>query len=127
MRVLIQTQGLNLSQEDQNHIRQRLRQGLSRFGEKAIGVTLYLRDINGPRGGHDKDCQLVIDLEDSTAVVRDRGIQIRALVDRALHRAVHTIGKQIERIRDKPLRAPQLGKGRGRPSLRHIDALHDGA
>ncbi|RTL29172.1 MAG: hypothetical protein EKK47_14130 [Burkholderiales bacterium] len=73
MRVLIQTQGLNLSREDQNHIRQRLRQTLSRFGEKAIGVTLYLRDTKGPRGSEDTDCQLVVDLEDTTAVVRDRG------------------------------------------------------
>ncbi len=127
MRVLIQTQGLNLSREDQNHIRQRLRQTLSRFGEKAIGVTLYLRDTKGPRGSEDTDCQLVVDLEDTTAVVRDRGHQVRALVDRALHRAVHTIGKQLGRIRDKSVRAPQFGKGRGRPSLRDLDALPDGA
>lgn len=112
MRVFIQTQGLNLSREDSEHIRQRLRQLLGRFGDKAIGASVHLKDINGPRGGNDKDCQLVIELEDTTAVVHDRGSQIRALVDRALHRAAHTISKQIERIRERPLRAPQMGKGR---------------
>lgn len=112
MRVFIQTQGLILSREDSEHIRQRLRQLLGRFGDKAIGASLHLKDINGPRGGEDKDCQLVIELEDTTTVVRDRGHQIRAMVDRALHRASHALSKQVERIRERPLRAPHLGKGR---------------
>ncbi len=131
MRVFIQTQGLILSREEQDHIRQRLHQALSRFGQKAIGATLHLRDINGPRGGEDKDCHLVIDLEDTTTVVRDRGHTVRALVDRALHRAVHTISKQIDRIRDRPLRAPHLGKGRtpgrNRRMARALSAIPDGA
>ena len=131
MRVFIQTQGLILSREGQDHIRQRLHQALSRFGQKAIGATLHLRDINGPRGGEDKDCHLVIDLEDTTTVVRDRGHTVRALVDRALHRAVHTISKQIDRIRDRPLRAPHLGKGRtpgrNRRMARALSAIPDGA
>jgi hypothetical protein len=126
MRVFIQTQGLILSRDEQEHIRQRLRQVLARFGERALGATLHLRDINGPRGGDDKDCHLVIEMEDTTAVVRDRGSQVRALVERALHRATHSISKQIGRIHDRPLRAPQLGKGRGQARNRREErALRD--
>lgn len=93
MRVFIQTQGLNLSREDQDHIRQRLRQVLARFGEQAIGATVRLRDLNDAPGGHDKDCELVIDMENTTAVVHDRGSQLRALIDRVLHRATQALGK----------------------------------
>lgn len=97
MRVFIQTQGLNLSSEEQDHIRQRLRQVLARFGEKALGATVRLRDVHNAHGGHDKDCELVIDMEDTTAVVHDRGSQLRALIDRVLHRATQALGKPFSK------------------------------
>jgi ribosome-associated translation inhibitor RaiA len=97
MRVFIQTQGLNLSSDDHNHIRQRLRQVLARFGEQALGATVRLRDVANARGGQDKDCELVIDMEDSTAIVHDRGSQLRALIDRVLHRATQTLGKPFSK------------------------------
>lgn len=112
MNVFIHTQGLKLSREDHEHIRSRLRQVLARFGRRAMGATLHLSDVNGPKGGGDKDCHLVVELEDTTAVVRDRGDQLRALVDRSLHRAVQTITRQIGKARDRAVRAPQLGRHR---------------
>lgn len=61
-----------------------------------MGVTLHLSDVNGLRGGVDKECHLVVELVDTTAVVvRDRGDHLLAVVDRVLHRAVQTIGRQI--------------------------------
>jgi putative sigma-54 modulation protein len=132
MRVFIQTQGLKLSREDRDHIRQRLRQALTRFGSKAIGATLHIKDINGPRGGLDKDCHLVVELEDATTVVHDRGFQVRALVDRAVHRAVHAIGKQLARIRERGQRATSWARHSDAPQrnqrqVRARHALPDGA
>jgi len=128
MRVFIQTHGLILSREESEHIRQRLRQALSRFGQQAMGATLHLRDINGPRGGNDKDCQLVVELEDTTAGVRDRGHSVRALVDRALHRAVHTVGQQLGEIRSRTQRGRALSRlrqeaPRNRRMARALDAF----
>ena len=117
MNVFIHTQGLKLSREEHEHIRHRMRQALARFGQRAMSATLHLSDVNGPRGGVDKDCHLVVELEDTTAVVRDRGDQVRALVDQALQRAVHSIGRQIGKVRDRALRAPQLGSRRFTPRL----------
>jgi len=131
MRVFIQTQGVDLSKREQQHIQQRLHQALSRFGEKAIGATLYLRDINGPRGGADKDCHLVIDMPHSTTVVRDRGDKIGSLVNRAMQKAVQTIRKQLDRVRQRSSRAPHVGKGvttaRHRRMARALSALPDSA
>lgn len=110
MRVFIQTQGLTLPREEQDHIRQRLRQVLARFGPHAMGATLHLRDINGPKGGQDKDCHLVVELDNSSTVVHDRGHKISSLVDRALHRAAHAIRKQLSRLNERPQRAPKLGR-----------------
>lgn len=112
MRVFIQTHGLILSREDREHIRQRLHQALARFGRQAMGATLHLSDTNGPRGGEDKDCHLVVELEETTTVVRDRGGAVRALVDRAVHRAVHAVNRQLKELQGRARRAPSLSRGR---------------
>jgi len=132
MRVFIQTHGLNLSREDREHISQRLRQALSRFGAQAIGATLHLSDSNGPRGGDDKDCHLVVELEDTTTVVRDRGHAVRAVVDRALHRAVQTVSRQLDHMRSRTQRSRALSRARQEaPRNRRIEralmALPDSA
>mgnify|MGYP000969646505 FL=1 len=112
MRLLIQTQGLLISREDRDLIRSRIQQAFARFGHQARGATLHLQDINGPRGGLDKDCQLIIELEDSTAVITDRGADLKAVINRAVHRAVQTIRRQLKH---------QQLRTRERVSLRSMD------
>jgi hypothetical protein len=57
---------------------------------------LHLQDINGPRGGQDKNCHLVVELEDTTAVITDRGSDLKSVVNRAVHRAVQTLRRQLQ-------------------------------
>lgn len=96
MRLLIQTQGLLLSREDRDEIRSRIHQAFARFGQKAVGASLHLQDVNGPKGGQDKDCHLVVELEDNTAVITDRGSDLKSVVNRAVHRAVQTLRRQVQ-------------------------------
>lgn len=126
MKVSICTQGIRLSREEHDHLHGRLRQLLARFGQRAMGATLHLSDVNGPRGGVDKECHLVVELVDTTTVVRDRGDHLRGVVDRVLHRAVQTIGRQFGKARDRAVRAPQLGRHRAGRNRHGVQAL-DGA
>jgi hypothetical protein len=96
MRLLIQTQGLLLSRQDRDEIRTRIHQAFARFGHKTLGASLHLQDINGPRGGQDKNCHLVVELEDTTAVITDRGSDLKSVVNRAVHRAVQTLRRQLQ-------------------------------
>jgi len=96
MRLLIQTQGLLLSRQDRDEIRSRIHQAFARFGHKTLGASLHLQDINGPRGGQDKNCHLVVELEDTTAVITDRGSDLKSVVNRAVHRAVQTLRRQLQ-------------------------------
>lgn len=125
MNVSICTQGIRLSREEHDHLHGRLRQLLARFGQRAMGVTLHLSDVNGPLGGVDKECHLVVELVDTTAVVRDRGDHLLAVVDRVLHRAVQTIGRQIGKARDRAVRAPQLGRHRAGGNRHGLQTLDD--
>lgn len=118
MRLLIQTQGLLLSREDRDEIRARIHQAFARFGQKAIGASLHLQDINGPKGGHDKDCHLVVELEDSTAVITDRGADLKSVVNRAVHRAVQTLRRQVQH---QQLRTRQAVSLRNTPQDRHLN------
>jgi len=96
MRLLIQTQGLLLSRQDRDEIRARIHNAFARFGHKTLGASLHLQDINGPRGGQDKNCHLVVELEDTTAVITDRGSDLKSVVNRAVHRAVQTLRRQLQ-------------------------------
>jgi putative sigma-54 modulation protein len=96
MRLLIQTQGLLLSRQDRDEIRTRIHNAFARFGHKTLGASLHLQDINGPRGGQDKNCHLVVELEDTTAVITDRGSDLKSVVNRAVHRAVQTLRRQLQ-------------------------------
>lgn len=96
MRLLIQTQGLLLSRQDRDEIRARIHNAFARFGHKTLGASLRLQDINGPRGGQDKNCHLVVELEDTTAVITDRGSDLKSVVNRAVHRAVQTLRRQLQ-------------------------------
>ena len=54
MRVRIQAQGFDLTPAIAARINERVDRMLSRFAEELISVDVYLKDLNGPRGGHDK-------------------------------------------------------------------------
>ena len=43
-----------------DHIERRLRFALDRFGDRIARVFVFLHDRNGPRGGIDKICRVLV-------------------------------------------------------------------
>ncbi|HET8871551.1 MAG TPA: hypothetical protein VFM48_13980 [Aquabacterium sp.] len=117
MRLLIQTQGLLISRADRDLIRSRIQQAFARFDHKSIGATLHLQDTNGPKGGADKDCHLVIELDDTTTVITDRGTDLKAVVNRAIHRAVQALRRQIAQKHARLRHSIGLRRAASSPSL----------
>ncbi len=75
-----------------------LRRSLRHRADQVQGVSLQLRDVNGPRGGEDKLCLVHLQLRGAPAVVvRERGAQPVALVRQAIARAAHALLRQTER------------------------------
>ena len=62
MRVEIRRRRLEVSERLREHVERRLRAALGRFAGRLGGVRVYLRDVNGPRGGPDKRCRIVVHL-----------------------------------------------------------------
>lgn len=86
------------------YIDRRLYFALGRFGPAIDHVTIRVGDVNGPRGGVDKHCQIVVKLRAASGnpiAIDDNDEDLRAAVARASNRAGRTVARAIERKRCK--------------------------
>lgn len=90
--------------------RRRLEFALGRFAGRVRSLDLRLTDENGPRGGLDRRCRLVVRLTRPyrLIVIEDVDSEGDALVSRAAERAARAVARAIDAAREWP-RAPRLG------------------
>ena len=70
--------------------------GLARFSTKVVAVTIRLSDTNGPRGGEDKKCRILVRMADGNLLaVEELGVDANAALGRAARRVVHTVGRHL--------------------------------
>ncbi len=101
MKVEIRAHGLELTQGLRTHAEKRLHFGLDWSGHEVRKVMLRFTDINGPRGGSDKRCQLRIPLPGMRdIVIEDTAEDIHIAIDRAIDRAARTLERRLSRRRE---------------------------
>jgi putative sigma-54 modulation protein len=99
MLIDIHTSRVAWTAEDEAHIKRRVRFALSRFAHRITRVAVRLVDINGPRGGVDKRCRVLIELQgNSPVLVETQGMRLQQLIDRTMERVSHTVRKRIGAI-----------------------------
>lgn len=82
------------------HVERRLQFALARFTGRIRRVNVFLADQNGPRGGIDKTCRIVVRLADGGDVVAEvSDVDWVIAVDRATTRIGHSTGRQLARRR----------------------------
>ena len=104
MQFLISGDRIEVTTDLREHIDRRLHFALGRFGQAIDHVSVRVGDINGPRGGVDKHCQIVVKLRASGSnpiSVDDKDEDLLAAVARASNRAGRTVARTIERKRSK--------------------------
>ena len=74
------------------------RHALGRFGHAVQSVTVRLSDINGPRGGADKLCRIVIQMKSRSIVMEELGNDMRRVIDRLSERVQFNVSRQMEKI-----------------------------
>jgi hypothetical protein len=95
MRICIQTSRLELHAGQHERIERRVGFALSRLATQIRQVDVHLCDVNGPRGGIDKRCRVLVHFERGPAVVvEDFDSDIDDLVDRTLGRAGRSAHKR---------------------------------
>ncbi len=71
---------------------------LERFGHRLKQVYLYIEDVNGPRGGIDKQCRCVLHLRRMPpVVVQDEDESMGALIQRVANRAAYALSQKVDR------------------------------
>ena len=84
----------------QRYIERKLRRSLDRFGHRITKVVVFLRDVNGPRGGVDKACRVLVKARGCTAAVAwVVDPKWYAAIDRATARVGLIVSREIEKRR----------------------------
>ena len=105
MQISIRSRNFSLTEALRNHASKRLHFALSRCSNHIRRVIMQLSDINGPRGGIDKRCQLRLVLDGlPDVIINDIEADMYTAIDRATDRAGRTLARKLGRMhmRGKP-------------------------
>ena len=98
MRVYIQSSGIAAPLAWQLNIEDKTRRVLARFHHRLSEVRIRLRDVNGPRGGVDKEALVTADFDGGRRIrIEDQDANGRAAIHRALKRLSETLSRKLAR------------------------------
>jgi hypothetical protein len=93
--------GANLRELSVNRVRFALR----RLTALVPRAKVQFSDVNGPRGGVDKRCQLELNTPTAgTVVIASLASNWRTALDRSLRRATQVLTRNVQRNQRKPVR-----------------------
>jgi ribosomal subunit interface protein len=100
---------VDLTQALGQYVERRVQVALGRFSKRLPLVTVRLMDENGPKGGVDKRCQLLMPMPPATALsVEESHTDLYTAIDLATDRAVRAVIRELGRRRAKRTQAAQL-------------------
>jgi len=102
MQVAVHGDRRIISENQVEVLHRRLEFALSRFEERLGRIAVYLNDLNGDKGGIDKQCKVIVPLRRGKSIVmEDRDSNWLALFDRVSERLGYNVSKEIERRRSR--------------------------
>lgn len=102
MRFEIRSRGVKFTEELRNHLDERLRLALERFGHHIDLVRVYLREVTGTRGCLGKVCRIVVELPPrGRVIVTGTDDDIQAAVTATAARAGFAVRRHVMRRRTR--------------------------
>lgn len=100
MNIQIRAIGIPATEAISAHIERRLAFALSRFSTQLDRVLVRFSDLNGPKGGNDKVCQVDLEVRGlGPASVEARDADLYAAVDLAAAKAGRRVAHLLDRQR----------------------------
>lgn len=119
MHIDIHCRGFDLTDSLREYTYKRLADSLDHGETRIRRVIVRLSDINGPRGGEDKRCQLELKLQGFPAIViQETQSELYTAISRAAERAGRTLSRRIEQNRRSQFDARRYM----RPLMEQFDA-----
>lgn len=117
MKIQVRFRALEPSPALRAHVMRRVLFHLDRYGHELTSVFLRISDVNGPKGGPDKRCQVTAEGRRLPRITIEAFSEdAYAAVATAVDRAGHAVGRGLARVREvRQVRRVGVAR-RGRPS-----------
>ena len=100
MQMSIQTQGFPMSSSVYRRARAQLERALGSFRESIVDLDVFLKDVNGPKGGFDKAVVVRVNLTTQQSVtVETISSNLHAAIILSARRAKRSVRRAIEKRR----------------------------
>jgi hypothetical protein len=100
MNIVIESSRSGEPQAWRQQVEQRVRLVLRRLQGQVQQARISLRDINGPKGGVDKQCQITLTTEGhGQLVIVSKAEHAQGALNQALQRATHSLARLWQRKR----------------------------
>ncbi|MGE5054129.1 MAG: HPF/RaiA family ribosome-associated protein [Acidobacteriota bacterium] len=101
MQIHITGREVKPSNRLREHIQRRLNFPLQRFAPHIRKLHVQVRDLNGPRGGVDKSCQVKVFLmSGSTRVLEERAPSAYLAINSVVDKAATSIARRLQKNHD---------------------------
>lgn len=98
MQVHLVSPEFSITPSLRDYLEHRLRTAFSPVRSRVGEIDVRLRDLNGPRGGRDMQCQLAVMMPGKPAVViREVQENMYNAIDRAVKRAAYRVSRIVSR------------------------------
>ena len=112
MRMVVQSRKLAITENLYRSLERRVHFALSRFNQRIRAVFVTLEDVNGPRGGVDKRCQVVVQLGSPRESFHRRyGRGFESAIAHATERAGRAVSRQLDRWNCTRTSGPGMARG----------------
>jgi putative sigma-54 modulation protein len=96
--IYFRVRGIDFTDELRKAVERIVVFALDRYHPQMDKISVYMADLNGPKGGVDKLCQITAKLSRGNPVlILEQGSEILTTVNRAAHRLGHRIGRAVQR------------------------------
>ena len=98
MELTVTNLNIDLCHENRSLIRQKTRQTFNKVCHSVQRIKVIINDINGPKGGKDKHCRVIIYAKGMPdIIITDNQTTVMAAVNIALSRARVTLLRKVKR------------------------------
>jgi putative sigma-54 modulation protein len=96
MQLELRMRNANLMESVREYAQRRLNFALDRYGSRIRRVTVRITDLNGPRGGVDKQCRIKMEVVPSgVLLLEETHSDVYAAISGAVHRVTETLERTL--------------------------------
>ena len=104
MNLQIKYLNIQPSENLDQYLKRRVDFAFSRFSNQILSIQIRLEDLNGPKGGYDQCCKVLIKLKTKVIIIESRETSLYTAIDQACDRSQRQVSRSLDRMRNRKLR-----------------------